>query len=306
MPHDLLQLSPFVAPLADAQEAIFAAIPFPQFDPVAIQLGPLVIRWYALSYVIGFWLAFKYMKWLSEQYGPPYGKRAYISRAAIDGFISWGILGVLVGGRLGYVLFYNLPFFLENPGKIPAVWEGGMSFHGGFIGTVFVMLWYERKLGLRLFSFTDRIAVGAPIGLLLGRLANFVNGELYGRATEVSWGVIFPTDPSGLPRHPSQLYEGLLEGVVLFLVMFYLSTQHRLLRKRGMASAVFLIGYGASRFAVEFVRQPDPQLGFLFSGATMGQLLSVPMILFGCGIIYLRMRPPVGNPNKKPTSRQAR
>ncbi|MCH9780264.1 MAG: prolipoprotein diacylglyceryl transferase [Alphaproteobacteria bacterium] len=268
------------------QDIILAALPFPQFDPVAIQFGPIAIRWYALSYVVGIWGAFKFIKRMNL-YATPYGKGGHVTNDQIDGFVSWAILGILIGGRLGYVLFYNLPYFIENPTKIIAIWEGGMSFHGGFIGTVLALLYYERsKLGLRLFRFTDRMAVGAPIGLGLGRLANFINGELYGRETDVAWAFIFPS--SAAPRHPSQLYEAFLEGVVLLCVMWYLCRFHRMLRKRGLASAVLLIGYGAARFTVEFVREPDPQLGFLFSGATMGQLLSTPMILLGLGIIYAR------------------
>lgn len=261
---------------------------FPAIDPVAFEIGPLVIRWYALAYLVGFVAGWRYCLRLArdnERLGIPNSARPI----DYDDFLTWAVIGVILGGRLGYVLFYNLPHYLDNPLGALQVWQGGMSFHGGMIGVIAAILLFCWRRGLSPFGFADLIVTVAPIGLLLGRIANFINAELYGRvATDVPWAFVFPTDPTQLPRHPSQLYEAALEGLVLLVVMAILANIPAIRRRTGTLVGVFLAGYGLSRFIVEFYREPDPQLGFLFAGATMGQLLSVPMILFG---LWLLARP---------------
>ena len=251
-------------------------------DPVAFWVGSFPIRWYALSYLAGFLLGWKYcLKLVSknteEQVRP--------NDEDIDNFISWAVIGVILGGRLGYVLFYNLDFYLSDPYQILMIQQGGMSFHGGVLGMIGAFLGYSYKHKISVFKLSDVICAAAPIGLFFGRIANFVNAELYGRVTTVSWGVVFPGQSE--PRHPSQLYEAFGEGVVLFLVLYVLSKNKE--RRTGVISGVFLIGYGITRFMVEFVREPDAQIGLLFDAVSMGQLLSVPMIIFG---IYLIIRRP--------------
>ncbi len=253
------------------------AIAFPPLDPVAIEIGPLAIRWYALAYLAGFIGGWRYALWLARRLGGRPTPRE------IDDFLTWAVIGTIAGGRLGYVLFYNLPYFLEHPAEAFMVWHGGMSFHGGLIGVALAMLGFARRRGLTVFALADGVAPAVPIGLFFGRLANFVNAELFGRATDVPWAVVFPfdRDPLQLPRHPSQLYEAALEGVVLFIVLAILARRESVRRHPGMLAGLFLIGYGLARFFVEFFRQPDPQLGFLWLGATMGQILSLPMIALG-------------------------
>lgn len=246
---------------------------FPDIDPVALELGPLVIRWYALAYVAGIVLGYIYVGWLNKKF-------PYFSQKAKDDLILYAVLGVILGGRTGYVLFYNLPYFLDHPAQIFQVWQGGMSFHGGLLG-ILVSFWlFARKYKLNWLKIMDYLAAATPIGLFLGRLANFVNGELYGRATDGPFGMVFPRS-DGLPRHPSQLYEAALEGAVLFVILFFLATRTRALRYTGIIGGTYLAGYGLSRFLVEFVREPDAQLGFLQLGLTMGQWLSLPMIVVG-------------------------
>jgi phosphatidylglycerol:prolipoprotein diacylglycerol transferase len=252
-----------------------SAIPFPGFDPVAVQIGPFAVRWYALSYIAGLLIGWSYCRWLTRR--PPHT----ISKQQIDDFLLWATLGVVLGGRIGYILFYNPGFFLAHPLQMLVVWQGGMSFHGGLIGVILAMILYTRKIGQPFFALADIVACATPIGLFLGRLANFVNGELYGRETDVAWAMVFPNDPLHLPRHPSQLYEAFLEGVVLFIVMFALARFTSAKGKLGVLSGAFLIGYGICRILAELFREPDAQLGFLFSGITMGQLLSVPMLVIG-------------------------
>lgn len=249
-------------------------IPFPQIDPVAFSLFGLQVHWYGLAYVAAFFAAMLYLTWQARRYPGP------LTKEQIDNLFMWGVLGVIIGGRLGYTLFYNPGFYLSNPAQILHVWEGGMSYHGGLIGVIISILWFARKERISPFDISDRLAPGACLGLLFGRLANFINGELYGRVTDVPWGIVFP-GAGPLPRHPSQLYEGFLEGVVLFLVLHFIL--RRRLRK-GETSGLFLLGYGIARFSVEYVRQPDPlahlQEG-IFTVITMGQLLSVPMVIAG-------------------------
>ncbi|MBI1207646.1 MAG: prolipoprotein diacylglyceryl transferase [Azospirillum sp.] len=260
------------------------AVAFPDIDPVALAIGPLAIRWYALAYLAGFLLGWRYCLILARRDPRP------PSDLDIDDFLAWAVIGVILGGRAGYVLFYNFDQYLGHPLEIFMVWHGGMSFHGGLLGVVLATLLFSWRRGFSPLALGDLLACVAPVGLLFGRLANFVNGELYGRASQVSWAMVFPRDPLRLPRHPSQLYEAALEGLVLLVVMAVLSTRPSLRQRTGLLTGCFLIGYGLSRIAVEFFREPDTQLGFLFAGATMGQLLSLPMVLIGLGLV-LAARP---------------
>lgn len=260
------------------------ALAFPSIDPIAIQIGPLAIRWYALAYLAGFILGWRYCMRLA---------RADARRPDpkdLDDFLTWAVIGVILGGRLGYVLFYNLPYYAENPLQALAVWRGGMSFHGGLIGVVTAIALFARRRGFPVLALGDLVAAAAPIGLFFGRIANFVNGELYGRATDVAWGVVFP-DGGPQPRHPSQLYEAVLEGLVLFVVLHLLVRRPETRNHPGVVTGTFFAGYGLSRIVVEFFREPDRQLGYLLGGyATMGQILSVPMVLLGLGLILYASR----------------
>ncbi|AWK86697.1 prolipoprotein diacylglyceryl transferase [Azospirillum thermophilum] len=260
------------------------AIPFPAIDPVALAVGPVVIRWYALAYLAGFVLGWRYCLSLARVTpGRP-------SPEDFDDFLTWAVVGTILGGRIGYVLFYNLPYYLENPLDALQVWHGGMSFHGGMTGVLLAIFLFARSRGISFLALGDLIAAAAPIGLFFGRIANFINGELYGRpAPDFAWAMVFPRDPLQLPRHPSQLYEAALEGAVLFVILAVLARMPSVRSRPGTIGGLFLIGYGLSRIVVEFFREPDPQLGFLFAGATMGQLLSLPMVLIGLWLV-LRAR----------------
>ena len=252
---------------------------FPQIDPVIVQIGPFGIRWYAIAYIAGLVLGWRLMRRLVTM--PP----AVASSLQVDDFLTWATLGVVLGGRLGYVLFYQPTVFIAEPLRILQVWTGGMSFHGGMLGVVIATVWFCRRNAIPLLGFTDRLAVVVPIGLCFGRLANFINGELWGRpAPAVPWAMVFPNG-GPVPRHPSQLYQAVLEGVLLFAVLFLLSRRDWVRARAGMLTGVFLTGYGLARIAGEFFREPDAFLGFLFAGATMGQLLSIPMILAGVWLI---------------------
>jgi phosphatidylglycerol:prolipoprotein diacylglycerol transferase len=259
------------------------ALAFPPLDPVAFSAGPLVIRWYALAYLAGFVGGWKLCLALARQ--NPRGPMPQL----YDDFLTWAVIGTVLGGRVGYVLFYQLPYYLDNPLEAFEVWHGGMSFHGGMLGVIAATWLFTRIRKVEFFAFVDLLACVTPIGLFFGRLANFVNGELYGRATDVAWAVMFPRG-GGIPRHPSQLYESATEGLLLFLVLLLCARCPALREKKGFLSGLFLMGYGLFRFAVEFFREPDAQLGFLFAGATMGQLLCAPMILIGLGIIAWSFR----------------
>ncbi len=250
------------------------AIAFPALDSVAVRIGPLAIRWYALSYIAGLVIGWLYCRWLTRR--PP----QTLTTVQIDDFLLWATLGVVLGGRLGYIIFYNPIYFLQHPLQMLTVWHGGMSFHGGLIGVILAMILFTRNRGLPFFALADIVACATPIGLFLGRLANFVNGELFGRPTDLPWGMVFPNG-GPLPRHPSQLYEAFLEGIVLFAVLFALARFTAAKARLGVLSGAFLVGYGVCRIIAELFREPDPQLGFLFGGATMGQLLSVPMLILG-------------------------
>ena len=257
-------------------------IPFPAINPVAISIGPFAIRWYALAYIVGLLLGWRYCLALASR--PP----GLADRLAVDDFLVWATLGVVLGGRIGYILFYNLEFYYDHPLQMLYLWHGGMSFHGGFIGVTLAMILFTRLRKIPFFGFADIIAPAVPIGLFFGRIANFINGELYGRPTTVPWAMIFPHG-GPVPRHPSQLYEACLEGIVLFLFLFF--AERRGARRRpGILTGYFLSGYAVARIIGEFFRQPDPQIGYLIFGSTEGQLLSIPVFFAGLAIIFWARR----------------
>jgi phosphatidylglycerol:prolipoprotein diacylglycerol transferase len=259
-------------------------IPFPAFDPVLISFGPIAVRWYALAYIVGILLGWLYARAIirrNELWGSP----PPMTVADYDDFVLWVTLGIIAGGRLGYVLFYNPSYFVAHPVEIFQVWKGGMSFHGGFLGCVLAVVLFARQRGLSILSLGDITCAAGTIGIFLGRIANFINGELWGRPTDVPWAMVFPTGGE-LPRHPSQLYEALLEGLVLFVVLNAM-IRRGALKRPGLILGAFSFGYGVARTICEHFREPDPQLGFLWGGMTMGMLLSLPLIL--AGIILMAM-----------------
>ncbi|MFB9138256.1 prolipoprotein diacylglyceryl transferase [Maritalea porphyrae] len=289
------------------------ALPFPNIDPIALSLGPIVIRWYALAYLAGILFAWGYGRHLVLQ-KPLWGKvQPPLTPNQLIDFVFWAVIGVIIGGRLGYVLFYDIllsaglnakdgfsaiyagSYYLQNPMDIPQIWQGGMSFHGGLFGLVAAMWFYARHIKSNFLSAIDLLALTTPFGLLFGRIANFINGELYGRVTDMPWGVIFPTGGPE-PRHPSQLYEGLLEGLLLFVILRVVSHNLAGLRKPGLAAGIFGAGYGLSRILVETVREPDAHIGVLPYNLTMGMILSAPIALAGVLLIWNALR-------KHPTAR---
>jgi phosphatidylglycerol:prolipoprotein diacylglycerol transferase len=268
-------------------------IPFPAFDPVLISVGPLAVRWYALAYILGIVGGWIYARMLIRR-EPLWGGPAPMTLTDYDDFVLWATLGIILGGRTGYVLFYNPGYFAVHPLEIFQLWKGGMSFHGGFLGCVAAVYLFSRQRGIPFLSLADLTCAGGPIGLFLGRIANFVNGELWGRPSDVSWAIVFPNG-GPLPRHPSQLYEAALEGLVLFLILAALIRMGAL-KRPGTVTGAFAIGYGAARLFCEFFREPDVQLGFLWGGLTMGMLLSLPLILAGLAFVawarrHASMRP---------------
>ena len=265
---------------------MFPVLVFPEFDRALITVGPFQLRWYALAYIAALLLGWRLVRRLAAQ------APAVASGPQVDDFLTWATLGVVLGGRLGYVLFYQPGFFFAHPAEIPAVWHGGMSFHGGMLGVIVAIVWFCRREGIGVLAFADRIAVAVPIGLGLGRMANFINGELPGRAAPswLPWAMVFPQYDL-IPRHPSEIYEALLEGVALFALLFALSRGGAIRQRYGTLSGVFLLGYGVARIVAEFFRQPDPFLGYLAFGATMGQLLSIPLVVAGLGLLVWARRP---------------
>lgn len=247
----------------------------PTIDPVFLRLGPLEFRWYGLMYILGFLAAYLIIRQQAKK------RNLALSSETISDIVFFIAMGIVLGGRGGYILFYNLAWYLAHPLKVFAVWEGGMSFHGGIIGGVLAGLYIVRKHSLGIWEMGDIIALTIPVGLGLGRLGNFINGELYGRVTDASWGVVFPSG-GNLPRHPSQLYEAFLEGILLFIITYSVSRTNP---PKGVAFWTVIGCYGLFRFIVEFYREPDQQLGFLWGGATMGQLLSLPMLVLGVVMI---------------------
>lgn len=264
-------------------------LPYPHIDPIALQLGPLAIRWYSLSYLAGILLGWWYIR--REIAVRPL---ANLTEKAIDDMIMWAVIGIIGGGRLGYVLFYKPDFYISHPEQILRLWEGGMSFHGGLIGVILAFYFFCRRHKIAYLPLMDLIACAAPIGLFFGRIANFINGELYGRITDAAVGMVFPHG-GDLPRHPSQLYEATLEGIILFLLLTYLLKRTDARAHPGRLGGIFLIGYSAARMIAEFFREPDVFLGFLFGVATMGQLLCTPMLI--CGIYLLAKSRRYGSKN---------
>lgn len=272
---------------------MFVAIPFPNIGPnvfppigpfelFGYSLGPFAIRYYALAYIVGLIVGWRYCLWLAKQ--PP----QLVTRLQLDDFLVWATVGVILGGRLGYVLFYKPGDYLNHPLEILRVWTGGMSFHGGCAGVIIALILFSLRRKVPFLALSDIVTAAVPIGLFLGRIANFINGELYGRHSDVPWAMIFPTDfeLDKLPRHPSQLYEAVLEGVVLFLILFALSSNESIRRRHGLITGVFLAGYAVARIFVEFFREPDTFIGFLSFGTTMGQWLSLPMLIVGLCFIW--------------------
>jgi phosphatidylglycerol:prolipoprotein diacylglycerol transferase len=264
-----------------------SVIPFPAFDPVLISIGPFAIRWYALAYIfgiIGGWLYARAIIRNEELWGGP----APMTVGDYDDFVLWATLGIILGGRIGYVLFYNLPYFIAHPLEVVYLWQGGMSFHGGLLGCAAAVMLFARSRNLPILSQGDITCAVGPIGLFLGRIANFINGELWGRPTDVPWAMAFP-HAGPLPRHPSQLYEAALEGIILFTVLAVLMRAGAL-KRPGLIVGVFAVGYGLARSFCELFREPDPQLGFLWSGLTMGMILSLPLMLAGILLIAAAIR----------------
>lgn len=253
---------------------------YPVIDPVAFSVGPLPVRWYALAYLAGLLIGWAYalhIVKLDRNAGP-------VKKIHIDDFFPWAIAGVILGGRIGYILFYQFHMYVSDPAAMFRVWEGGMSFHGGAMGVIIAMMLFAWRRGIPVLRLTDIICACVPIGLFFGRIANFINGELFGRVTDSPLGMVFPHG-GDLPRHPSQLYEAGMEGLVLFIVLAVLVHIRSLRERAGLVSGVFLAGYAIARVFIEFFREPDGQIGFLFGGATMGQLLSIPMFLGGAFLI---------------------
>ncbi|TKT77326.1 prolipoprotein diacylglyceryl transferase [Aquamicrobium sp. LC103] len=258
-----------------------AALPFPNIDPVIFQIGPLAIHWYGLGYVVGILFAWWYAKRLLANDRLWADGKAPFKPEDIDDFLIWAALGVVLGGRIGYILFYDFQRYLANPLDMLAVWEGGMSFHGGLTGVTLAMILFALKRGFSPWSLFDTIAAGVPVGLGVVRVTNFINSELWGRPTDVPWAFVFPTGGPE-PRHPSQLYEAALEGLVLFIVLRFLTHSALKLKKPGFVAGAFITGYGLSRIVAEFFREPDAQLGYLAGNwLTMGMVLSTPMVLIG-------------------------
>jgi len=264
-------------------------IKYPVFDPIAIAIGPIAIRWYALAYIGGIVFGWLYARSLlnNQKF---WGGPAPISLIQLDDFILWVTVGIILGGRTGYVLFYNLPFFVAHPAEILELWKGGMSFHGGFMGCVVAVIWFARKNHVPILSLGDITTAVGPIGLFLGRIANFINSELWGRPADpnLPWAMIFPNG-GPLPRHPSQLYEAGLEGILLFTVLAVM-VRFGALKRPGLILGSFILLYALARITGEHFREPDPQLGFLWGGLTMGMLLSLPMVIVGIILIVMAWR----------------
>ena len=253
-------------------------ITYPQIDPVLINIGPLPIRWYALAYIFGLILGWWYARYLVQRENFWNGVRRP-DAASLDDLLVYVAFGVILGGRLGYVLFYNIEFFFSHPAKVFAVWEGGMAFHGGLAGAALAVWLFARRNNVSALTVSDICCAVVPVGIGLGRIANFIKPELWGRPSDAAWAMVFP-DAGPLARHPSQLYEAATEGLLLFILLLW-AVRAGQLRQPGMVSGLFAIGYGLARIFCEFFREPDPQLGFLFGGATMGMLLSLPLIAVG-------------------------
>ena len=269
------------------------SLPFPNIDPVAVHIGPipylgtLAVRWYSLAYIAGILLGWWYIA--KEHARKPIRN---LTEKALEDMVTWAVVGIIGGGRLGYVLFYKPDYYIEHPDQILHLWEGGMSFHGGLIGVITAFLLFCRKHQIRFFELIDVIACATPFGLFFGRLANFINGELYGRTSDVPWAMVFPRG-GDLSRHPSQLYEAGLEGIVLFSVLHYLLKYTSARDKAGMLGGTFIAGYAVARMIVECFREPDEFLGFFMGFVTMGQILSLPMLAYGLYLVFRRPPQPL-------------
>jgi phosphatidylglycerol---prolipoprotein diacylglyceryl transferase len=265
---------------------VLPVIPYPAINPVLISIGPLAVRWYALAYIVGILAGWFYARAIiaaERLWGGP----APLTVIDFDDFVIWITLGIILGGRTGYVLFYNLPHFAAHPIEILELWNGGMSFHGGVIGCIVAIVLFALHRGIPMLSLGDVATAVAPIGLFLGRIANFINGELWGRPTDVPWAMVFPHG-GPIPRHPSQLYEATLEGIALFVVLNLL-VRWGALKRPGVVTGAFALGYGIARIICELFREPDVQLGFLWGGLTMGMLLSIPLMLAGIAVLALAL-----------------
>lgn len=283
-------------------------MPFPEFDPVLVQIGPFAIRWYALAYVAGILLGWRWAVGLVKNARLWVNRSPPVTPEQIDDLILWVTIGIIAGGRLGHVLFYTPSLIVEDPVQIVQVWKGGMSFHGGAIGVFLAMIFFARRNGIDLWRLGDLVAPAVPIGLFFGRIANFINGELWGRPTTAPWGIVFPgAGPE--PRHPSQLYEAALEGLLLFAVLVWATHGAKLLNRRGVVMGIFTAGYGLIRASLENVREPDAYLPAFPFGLTMGMMLSIPMIVFGLWLIWRGMKEPLPPPlpaeSAPPEARQA-
>lgn len=263
------------------------AIPFPLIDPVIFQLGPIALKWYGLAYAVGLLAGIYLLRRLSQT------KPIVIQSADADEFLSWACLGIIIGGRLGYVFFYNIEYFFQNPISVLYIWEGGMSFHGGFLGVVLTSFIFTYIKQIRFLRFCDMLSCVSPIGLFFGRVANFINQELVGRVTEFPLGVVFPM-AGPQPRHPSQLYEAFLEGIILFVITNVLWRNNAIRNRPGFTAGVFVGCYGLFRAFAEIFRQPDEHIGYLSFGSTMGQWLSAPMVLLAFYLIFSSKKDRVG------------
>src|SRR5271170_727197 len=265
---------------------VLPIIPYPVINPILIAIGPFAVRWYALAYIVGIIAGWFYARAIiasQRLWGGP----APFTVLDFDDFVIWITLGIILGGRTGYVLFYNFPYFAAHPVEIVQLWNGGMSFHGGVIGCIIAIVLFALRQHIPILSLADVTAAVAPIGLFLGRIANFINGELWGRPTDVPWAMVFPRG-GPVPRHPSQLYEAALEGVVLFIVLGLLM-RFGALKRPGIVTGAFALGYGVARITCEFFREPDAQLGFLWGGLTMGMLLCIPLMLAGIAVLAVTL-----------------
>ena len=259
------------------------AIPFPDIDPIALSIGPIDIRWYALSYLAGFIIGLYAIKKFVRKYASD-----YMTEDMFDDLLTWIVIGVILGGRMGYVLFYNFGYYIENPMDAVKIWQGGMAFHGGLIGVIAAMILFAWKHNMPFFALADRVAVVTPIGLFFGRIANFVNGELYGRATNVPWAMAFKE--GDVARHPSQIYQAATEGLILFTILILLQRSPYVRDNFGILSGTFLAAYAFMRFFVEWTREPDAQIGTLSLGLSMGQWLCIPMFIAGVIIMKFGRR----------------
>jgi phosphatidylglycerol:prolipoprotein diacylglycerol transferase len=262
---------------------------FPDIDPVAISIGPVAIRWYALAYLAGFFLGWAYSLYLDRMAAQEGGPAQRPGKQDIDDFLPWAVMGVILGGRLGYVLFYQPGYYLSSPLSILQVWQGGMAFHGGALGVIAALILYSWRHKINVLRLSDIVCAAVPIGLFFGRIANFINGELFGRESSLPWAMVFPRG-GDVARHPSQIYEAGLEGLVLFLVLFALYRMRSIRNRPGIVSGVFLAGYAAARFVVEYAREPDGHIGLIGGWISMGQILCLPMAALGAGVIAFALR----------------